>query len=74
MTDITQDHLNQSGKRGRQDIVLKDIEARIQRISQLPDGSRAANYFNIALRDRMDAYGEAAQEQVKKLCVDPQNM
>ena len=58
----------------RQDAVLKDIEGGIQMISQLPDGSRAANYFNIALRDRMDAYGEEAQKQLKKLGVDPQNM
>ena len=54
--------------------IQKDIEREIQRISQLPDGSRVANRFNIALRDRMDPYGEAVQEQLKKLGVDPQNM
>ena len=58
----------------RQEAVLKDIEGGIQRISQLPDGSHAANHFNIALRDRMDAYGEAVQGQLKKLGVDTRNM
>ncbi len=58
----------------RQGVVLKEIEDGIQRISELPDGSRAANHFNIALRDRMDAYGEVVENQLKKLGLDPQNM
>ncbi len=58
----------------RGDAIQKDIDREIKRITELPQGDFAVEYFNRALQERMDAYGEAVQEQLKKLGVDPQNM
>lgn len=58
----------------RTDTLQNNVDREIKRISELPDGDFAVEHFNRALQERMGAYGEEAQDHLKKLGIDPTNM